>query len=119
MTTPIGEAIAAKIDDLGLRQWEAAEKMGTTQQTVSKWIGGQIPDREYATPIARFLGLPVADVRSQLSRQRREKGDDRRSVAQRLRALESAMHEAEERDEEIARRIDQLSRRVAQILDGQ
>lgn len=93
----------------GISQREAAEQIGVTQQTFSRWRHGQlIPAPSSIPAIARFLGLPVKEVRAMHAAARREKN-------QQLRGIESRL----ENVEEFTRRLDAQMATLVRLLDAQ
>jgi transcriptional regulator with XRE-family HTH domain len=100
----LGQAIAVEIERRDIYQREAAEQIGVTQQVLSRWIHGQnTPKAEHIPAIARFLGVPQAEVKRM--REPRPRAD--RRTLDRLEAVEKGV-------DEIRQEIDRLTR----LLEG-
>lgn len=85
----IGQALQARLDELTVSQREAAERLDVTQQTISRWISGDLlPAEAGLSDLARFLGIPIAQVRTMYAAERRARRVSRRTVNERLDGLE-------------------------------
>lgn len=60
----IADALVAQRQARGdISQEAAAEAIGTTKQTIGRWEKGAQPAPEWVSPLAKFLRLPVEEVR--------------------------------------------------------
>ncbi len=65
--TPLGEALRARREELGLGQAEAATLLGVSAPTVCAWeMGRKIPPKERREVIAGFLGYDPFESRSRV-----------------------------------------------------
>ncbi len=60
---PLGESIAARLKEIGMTQAELARRVGVSQQTVSKWIGGEsTPRLKRLETLAGVLDMRLRDL---------------------------------------------------------
>ncbi len=52
-----GKKIKYYLKQKGLQQYEAAEKLGTSQQNVSQWVGKSHPPLEAIEKVCKILGF--------------------------------------------------------------
>lgn len=93
-TMTIAEAIRNEIDRRAISQVEAAALIGVRQQTISRWaIGELLPAPEYLPVLAKFLHVPVADVKQMRAGARRSRDIGARldQIENRLSRIETAL----------------------------
>jgi transcriptional regulator with XRE-family HTH domain len=94
----LGQALAAEIDRRGISQRAAADLIGVRYQNLSQWIAGKYrPKSEYLAPIARFLHLPVKEVKAL-------RAQSVVDPAKRLEAIEADLAELKDMVLDLARR---------------
>lgn len=113
---PLADAIAAETARRDLSQQEAADLLGTTQQTVGKWMNARTrPGDPHVPALARYLGMTEDKVREMRGPMR---GDprDRMVLRRQVEALEREQQERSEKLlgalEELAGRVDEIERRL-------
>lgn len=58
VASPFASKLRAVFGDSGLKQSEAAEKLGVSRQTFNNWLNGQNqPDYSYLIQISKFFGV--------------------------------------------------------------
>ena len=58
----IGKFIAARRKEIGLTQFQLAEKLDVSDRAVSKWeTGHSLPDNELALSLCKVLGINISD----------------------------------------------------------
>lgn len=82
----LGERLRRRRKDLGLKQGDVAKQIGVSQETVSKWENGQVPDRHLFQSIAGFLGVTEYDVAHYVF-----SPDEDAGLAERISQLEAQM----------------------------
>lgn len=59
----MGNAIRTRLEENGMMQKELAEKMGSTESSVSKWISGErIPRLDNFFVLAKVLGVESSEL---------------------------------------------------------
>ena len=95
-TGDLARALSEEIARRDQSQREAAEHLGVTQQTLSRWLHRLlIPAAENVPAIARYLHLPIAAVRAMRAGMRRPKMG---------------------RDDEILSRLDRLTEAITRLV---
>jgi transcriptional regulator with XRE-family HTH domain len=95
----IGQALSQEIERRGISHRSAAEIVGVTQQSFSKWVNDlNRPGPEHLASIARFLHLKVEDVR-------RMRANGAGNLEQRMSRIEGELAE--------------LRRAITRLLGGQ
>lgn len=64
-TLPIVDAVAARIEELGISNRRAAEELGVSHQTVPNWLRGSSSpplDAKHQAAFARFLEISPREV---------------------------------------------------------
>lgn len=70
----LGQALLAECKRRGISQAQAARDFGVHRQAFSDWVNGKRdPAKSYAPAIARFLRVPVKEVRATLTRPRADR----------------------------------------------
>ena len=116
--TRLGEALATEIDRRDMSQREAAELLGTTQQTVSKWVNGEtVPDTDYIPAIANFLRMSRTQTRDMIKGQRRERVQAKKADRSRLADLERGQVELRGRVDDLTTRLDHAIAAIEKLLD--
>lgn len=99
-TPGLPRLIRDEIAKRGISQREAAETLGVTQQTVSRWAKGKlVPSTESIPRLARFLHLSTAELRQLRADVSPSTSIDR---------LEERMGELEQLVITLARKVDQV-----------
>lgn len=81
--------IRDEIANRGFSQREAAEAIGVTQQTLSRWVNNLlIPSPDSIAPLARFLRTTQSEVKR--LRGEMARGDDR-AIVERLDGIETSL----------------------------
>jgi|SRR5215467_6489603 len=85
----LGQALLAECKRRGISQAQAARDFGVHRQAFSDWVNGKrAPAKTYAPALARFLRVPVRDVRAMLARPR---ADRITTLEHRVESLELAL----------------------------
>jgi transcriptional regulator with XRE-family HTH domain len=100
-TRHLGQQLERARLDRGISQDEAAEQLGVSQATFSRWVQGINPKSAHWTKIARFLKIPRAEVVEMVSGARLADPVDER------------MHQLEGRFDRLESKVD----RVLSALD--
>lgn len=79
-TDTLAGALRAEIDRRELTGSEAADQLGVSQPTVSRWLGGSPPDDDRVEVIAAFINRPPGEVERLVFQARRRQRDQRREV---------------------------------------
>lgn len=105
---PLADAIAAETARRDLNQREAAEIIGTTQQTFGKWVNYRVrPSDQHIPGLAKYLSMTEETVR-QLRGQMRGDPKDRLIIRTRIDALEQRVDLLVSLLESLATRLDAL-----------
>lgn len=115
MRGELGSALAQRMRERKMFQHEAAVELGTTQQTLSKWMNGiHNPSDAHVPALATFLGVSEDAVRELIPARDRS---ERLTAGRRLSDLEDRVDRIAmrvgtlaERLESLAGRLDALSR---------
>lgn len=108
MRGELGAALRDRLHERRLLQSAAAVELGTTQQTLSKWMNGiHAPSETYVPALARFLDRTEGEVRAMLPPRERA---ERMTAGRRLIDLE-------DRVDRLALRVASLAERVERLAD--
>lgn len=104
--TALAQALRDAVEARDHTQYDAADAIGTSQQTFGKWLHGvSLPSDQSLPGIAAYLELPVEDVRAMRGRPRgRKNAAERLTLTRRLEALEDRLDDLAVRVERLARR---------------
>lgn len=86
-------ALDAEVARRGISWTAAAERIGSTQQSLSRWrLGQATPTAEWHAPLAKFLHVPLEELRRMVATQRNAMDVNARLAAleARVEALEKA-----------------------------
>lgn len=109
---PLADAIAAETGRRDLTQDEAAKLLGTTQQTMGKWINGRTrPGDPFLPALATYLGMTEDKVR-ELRGPMRADPRDRQLLRRRIETLEVRAEEQAERAQVLLTRLESVARRL-------
>lgn len=79
MAVSLATALRHEIERRHLTMAEAADKIGVTQPTVSRWLRGTPPDAGRVAALALFLDVPERRVEALVMQARRAQLEQRRS----------------------------------------
>lgn len=108
----IGARLERERLDRGLSQDDAAEQLGISQATFSRWVQGSTPKSTHWTKIARFLKLPRPEVAALVNdgRARGPSGDQLRHLEERFDGLDSRLDELALAQAQVQRLVDEIAR---------
>lgn len=109
---PLAEAIAAETARRDLTQDEASKVLGTTQQTMGKWINGRTrPGDPFIPALAKYLGMTEDKVR-ELRGPMRTDPRERVLLRRRVEDLERRQDDQARRAEEMIERLEKIATRL-------
>lgn len=96
----LGNAISRAMKDAGLNQTDLAEKVGATQQTVSRWTSGRVlPSLDKLPKLAKVLGVDQGELMDALVKDAQTERNTDVRLPSRMAWMEKKIRDLEERIE--------------------